>query len=589
MAQEINDNDTASTIYEKLEEFSKKGRVWQWIHSTIFVPPEPDKPPPAPKLPPRRVNPYDRYKGRVVRHVIIDAADPFGYSVEDTVPRQVNRIQNLGNMMHRKTRPVIVRNLLLVRPYDRLDPLKITESERVLRTSPAINDARVRVQPVEGSKDSVDVIVRVLDRWSLDVGADGDLRSGNVRATERNLLGLGQELEQRASLHFNERFVSLRGHHRIYNIGRSYVSSFASYEMGPVRDHVGVSVNRYFYSPLARWAGGVSANKSWIRPEARVFDRDAATFLEPKTLDTWLARSFPLDEEDPESGRLSNIVVGARVALLRYDKRPEGMLDPLGVYNQSTLVLGGIGLSQRQYYKERYLFRFGVTEDVPEGLLIRFIAGVEQREFVGNIPYVGAELARGRNHSGFGYLGYELAYGTFIAPEGIFDGTLRGGIMYFTELITLGRWHLRNFIRAGSVMGFNKPAYSRLRFSRDMLYGFESHSQTGNHRTTFNFETILYAPWDLIGFRIAPVLLIGYGILGEENEPFLKGRAFSSFTAGLLVRNERLLMNTFEITLSFYPYIPEEDGPVWKRNGFTNFTPGTRGYDFTSPHLIGYH
>ena len=584
--------DTTETIYEKIERFSEKRKVTRWIHSAIFVPPDKHEKPPAPALPARRTNPYAKYKGRIVRHILIDVSDPFGYTVEDTAIQTTNGLQRLGNRLHAKSRPRIIRNLLLVRPYDKLDPLKIVESERILRTSPAINDARITVRPIGLKKDSVDLVVRVLDRWSIDVGADGDLTSANGRVTERNLLGLGHELDQRATFDILDRSLEWRGHHRVYNIGNSYISSFASYYITQPQDHLSLSLDRPFYSPLARWAGGIYLGKHWIRtPIAYEHDIPIAfQRIDPVNFDTWVARSFPLEKDGPESGRVSSIVVGSRIALTRYDQRPPAGDDVNGIYRRNTLFLTGIGLSQRQYYKERYLFRFGLTEDVPEGLLLRFIAGMQKREGQANIPYLGAELARGRNYEGFGYLSYEIAYGSFLGTNGIFDGTFRGGFTYFSELATLGRWHVRQFVRFGSVMGFSKPTYSsRLNLNVQNMYGFESYQLSGTHRTILNFETVGYAPWDLIGFKVAPVLLMGFGVLDEETRPYLSGTVHSSFTLGLLVRNERLLMNTFELALSFYPFIPEEQGSLLLPNAFTNFTPGTRDFSFASPQIVGYY
>ena len=139
------------------------------------------------------------------------------------------------------------------------------------------------------------------------------------------------------------------------------------------------------------------------------------------------------------------------------------------------------------------------------------------------------------------------------------------------------------------MLGFAKPVFSRLNLNVDQMYGFESNVISGTHRSTLSFETVAYAPWDLIGFRIAPVLLVGLGVLNDEHEAYLSGRVHSSFTLGILIRNERLLMNTFEVALSFYPFIPELDGSLWEHNAFTNFNTGVRDLDFTSPYLIGYH
>lgn len=581
--------DTA-TLYRKIHDYSIRHKVTRWIYEGIFVPPrdEAEPPPTAPET--RRVNPFLKSEGKIVRRIEVHTFDPFGFSVDDTTLKPVNLLQTWGDRLHRKTRPRIVRNLLLVKPLQPLDPLKVTESERVLRASPFVNDARIMVQPVEGARDSVDLVVLVHDKWSIDVSGEADLTSASGRLRERNFLGWGQAFEQQVGYHLGVAQLDLSGEHAVYNIGRSYVSSNVHYTLTPELDRIGFSLDRPFYSPLAKWAGGFAWDKSWSHYDLTDTEGNIlSTYpLDQSSLDTWLGRSFTLGDGRSMGSRSSNFVLAARYAQVRFSGRPPTTVDSIRYYSDNSLFLVSAGLSIRQYYKERYLFRFGNSEDVPEGLLVRVTTGVQKRELTVNAPYLGAEASRGRNYEHFGYLSLGLGYGTFFGRGRAVDGTFRAQVLYFTDLMTMGRWHFRQFARFSATFGYDKPVYSTIDLNGSQLYGFSSSTLTGTHKEVLNSETVFYAPYNLWGFRIAPVLLMGFGTIGGEADPVFSGRIYSAFSLGLLVRNENLLVRTFEVTVGFFPYLPDRGGSGFEFNNFGAFAARASDFTFAAPAVIGF-
>ncbi|MFT3883932.1 MAG: hypothetical protein QM724_00445 [Flavobacteriales bacterium] len=579
--------DTTS-IYRKIEAAASKHKFTQWIYDGIFVPPkDADEPAPSSEST-RRVNPFLKYAGRIVRNIEVRTFDPFGFSVDDTTLKPVNVLQTWADRLHRKTRPRIVRNLLLVKPLEPLDSLQVTESERVLRASPYVNDARI--MPLVVGKDSVDLLVLVHDKWSIDVDGEADLTSASGRLRERNFLGWGQALEQRVGYRLGVPQLALSGSHSVYNIGRSYVSSNVFYSSNEDADQVGFALSRPFYSPLAKWAGGVSWDRTWGHYD--VTDADGVVQqryrLDPTNADAWVGRGFVLGDGKSMGSRSSNIIVAARYAQTRYFDRPPPSVDPTGVYRNNSLFLVSTGLSIRQYYKERYLFRFGNSEDVPEGLLVRATVGVQRRELTPNAPYVGVDASRGRNYTGIGYLSAGIGYGTFFQGRDVSDGTFRLSLLYFSDLRTWGRWHFRQFGRFNLTYGYNKPAYSYITLNGTQLYGFSSNILRGVHKEVLDLETVAYAPYNLWGFRIAPVLLMGFGTIGDEHDPVFAGRIYSAFSLGLLVRNENLLVRTFEVSVGFFPYVPDKGGSLLEFNNFGSFSSRAADFTFAEPGVIAF-
>lgn len=582
--------DSTAGIYEDIHEFARQRKFTRWIYSGIFVEPKAAEEPPASAPRTQRVNPFLKDQGKVIRHIEVRTLDPFGFSVDDTARSPVNTLQAWGNGLHRKTRPRVVRNLLLVGPRQPLDPLRMSESERVLRASPFITDARILVRPVEGARDSVDLLVLVHDKWSIDVDGEADLSGASGRIRDRNFLGWGQSLQQRVGFEPGVPQLELSGSHEVYNVRKSRISTLAQYAVGPAGGSMGLSLQRPFYSPLAKWGGGAAWGQRWGRyhllDSLGAIREDHA--LSPASLDVWAGRSFRLGDGTEPGSRNSNFVLAGRYAQTRYAARPPAALDPDGAYRARSLFLLSTGLSIRQYYKERYLFRFGASEDVPEGLLLTFTTGMQKQERTANRPYLGADLSRGRNYARFGYFSAGLGYGTYFERGDLVESTFNLRLLYFTDLHSWGRWHFRQFFRFNAVYGHAKPAFARIGIDGDQLYGYSSGGRTGTRKELFRSETVFYAPWSFLGFKVAPVLLAGFATLGDAGDALFSGRMHSAFTVGLLVRNENLLVRTFELSLGFYPYLPMEEGPGVQLNPFQAFSAQVPGFDFGPPAEIVY-
>ncbi|MCB9184545.1 MAG: hypothetical protein H6591_11570 [Flavobacteriales bacterium] len=582
--------DDSLAVYRKIERFATKHKVTQWIYDAVFVPTVEPSAPQADASPRIRRNPALRYSGKPIRRIEVQVMDPFGYSVRDTSKAPTSGIQNIGNALHRRTRERIVRNLLLLHEGESLDPLKVTESERVLRASAVVNDASVTVVPVPGRRDSVDVRVLVHDKWNLDVYGEGDLGSVSVTGRDRNLLGWGQELEQRAIYAPDGNDIRLEGHHSVYNIRRSYISSRLEYAVSPDADRLGISLDRGFYSPVARWAGGFALGKSWT-PDIRldsIAGEEMTYVVAPVVADTWLARSFPLSLGESRADQSTHLVVGARYAQTRYASRTPFRIDSLRLNSNSSLALVSVGLSLRQYYKDRYLFRFGANEDVPEGSLITVTAGGRKRELERTMPYLGFAFSRGVNTDAFGYFSGSLAYGTFYDRGRIRDATLRIDADYVSDLQHMGRWHLRQFVRLRSVSGFSKASYQLQSIAGSELYGFDGELLTGTRKLLLNLETVAYMPSTLIGFRFAPVALIGFGTIAAEDEPLLANRIYPAFSLGVLIRNENLLVKTFEVAMGYYPLLPDGTRRLFQFNPSISFSLNLRDFAYTRPDIVSF-
>jgi hypothetical protein len=327
------------------------------VHGTIFVRADSGEEPPAPGTPARRTNPLVPYAGRIVRTVDVQVLEPFGNDLTDSLARPTVWIQRAGNGLHQRTREYLVREFVLVKRNEAFDPLEAAESERLLRASPMVNDAKVLVVPVHGSTDTVDVRVIVLDKWSIEAWGDISTSSSTFTLIDRNLLGLGQELQVRPTVTTDKLLDRLEVQHAVYNIKGTYISTLVNYARTEFTEHIGLRLDRPFYSPLTRWAGALGVSRGWnsILVTDTLGELLRTDRIGPKDLDTWLGHSFPLARANTDPARSSAILTGLRYTGVRYAERPAADSTGLSGYPTGDRLLLGVGLSVRQYYRDRYL------------------------------------------------------------------------------------------------------------------------------------------------------------------------------------------------------------------------------------------
>ncbi|GAO31461.1 hypothetical protein [Geofilum rubicundum] len=226
-----------------------------------------------------------------------------------------------------------------------------------------------------------------------------------------------------------------------------------------------------------------------------------------------------------------------------------------------------MGLSTRRYVREKYLFNFGLTEYVATGRIIALTSGYREKNEMGMF-YYGAQFSTGK-YRPWGYFSYNLELGSFMHEGQAEEGVLRVGLDYFTELVEWGPWKLRQFVKPGLTIGFNRYGYNRLTLSDD--YGmdvFDSPIIEGNSRLLLTTQTQTYAPWDFIGFHFGPYLNLSLGVIGDAGHGLQSGRLYSKIGLGVLIKNDNLAMNTFQLSLAYYPVIPGLDNNQLKFNRF---------------------
>ena len=507
---------------------------------------------------------FDQHNFKIVRRITITPFDAFGYSLNDSLRRPRTLVERGGNALHLRTARSRIRQVLLFRPGQPLLPQALAESERLLRQTDEILDARVVVNARTTTPDSVDILVFTTDVFSITAGYE--LRSATeavVSLGDQNFLGLGHR--------FDNRYQYGRGLPQTWGYEGNYRLPFRQFFYGNAYYYNefeahsgGVALRRDFYSPSARWAGALAfddINQRLVLPrdappaEGQLPNYQIRSYTSQSL---WVGRALRLRSYDLGYENPGRLILATSVLHEKHFTNPTNTPDD----RTKTLYLGAVGYSVRRYYKDKYLFGFGRTEDVPTGTLLSFTSGYEANP-VGPRLYFDARVAAAGYSQRQGYLYLSTDFGTYrrLNDGGWEQGLLGVQALYFTRLYRAGSYRSRHLLSARVVAGFNRyPAEVLLNGIGGVggaVRGFQPEGQLlATSRATASYEGTVYTPLSLAGFRMA---ILAFGDLAFLNQtvgggsPFGTGAPYTGFGIGFRFRNELTALRTFQVLIGFYP------------------------------------
>ncbi|MBC7388778.1 MAG: hypothetical protein H7329_06190 [Opitutaceae bacterium] len=591
-------------LYKKIEKLSKRNRWIYEAYKSVFTYKSPTEDTTAKKIQsPKKTNEIRKrktvriidmsdYDGRIIKNVFITSLDPSGYSITDTLRKPENFAERAANLAHIKSKRFTIRNHLLFKRGDSLDHFKVKESERIIRTSAYIHDAIIRVEPAAPTGDSVNVYIRTQDRWSLSPTYNYG-GPWTIGLKDENFLGFGQSVEQSAYKKEPtlESPIYYKGTYVVPYIRNTFITALGFYNTDIQNQNKGVALFRPFYSPLTRWAGGADLSNFIIPTVLKVSD----SLVEPVTLnytntDVWNGWSFPVFKSKESSKRGTRFIVAARYYHQDYKSTIDFTKDKFLTFQTTDTYFTSFSLSQRQYYKDKYIYRFGTTEDVPTGFLLSLITGVQNRPLGTNRTYGGIRCVFNGHLPNLIYVNAYLESGSYFNQSVMEQAVTRIGFGTFTSLINIGRWKWRQFLVSESTYGMNRGFNEIISINNESgLRGFSSPTLVGTNKFIVYLQTQLYLPYQVLGFSFAPVMYVGMGMVGTENNLFIKNQPFPVFALGVQFRNELLVFNTFQFTFGFYPEIPGVGYSVFKFNPVRTYDLQFRQFSVDKPGEIPYY
>lgn len=586
--QNTPDTIVTNEFYKNIESNSGKRKFTRLMHSIFFKPV-------APGIKKKKTykkliqKPYSSFEGKVIRNINITTLDPFGYLIADTTAVPGNFIARAGNTLHVQSRKGAIRNLLLIRENQIFDSLLVKESERLVRSQKYVRDVSFFVLVPSGNSDSVDIFIRELDTWSL-------IPKGAVTTTkiafslnDRNFLGLGHDSQDGFVWNHKTGDFDYTLNYFIPNIRNTFINStihYGSYQFGDLVKSF--AVDRPFFSPLTQWAAGVEFKQ--IFREVYIPTSDSVLFLQRfkyNAQDFWAGYAINVFKGHSVQQRTTNLITAGRFLRIRYLEKPLESYDVQHTFADEELYLASIGISTRNYVQDQYIFRFGVPEDIPIGKVFSVTGGYQEKNYTSRL-YAGARVAFSYYYP-WGYLSANFEYGSFFRASHQQQTVFSANVIYFTGLIEIRRWKFRQFVKPQVIIGLNRFAYDSLTLNDGYgIDGFRSNELKGTSRFLFSLQTQSYAPYEWIGFRFGPFINCTLGILSDEVTGFENRKVYAQIGLGVIIKNDYLVFNTFQLSVSFYPVMPGGDPGAFKFNSYRTDEFGFSDFDIGKPATVYY-
>ncbi len=568
-------------FYDSVYSVAQRNKVTKELYNLLIV----NRPPSnsfSSKEPVKSEAFFQAYQGKAIRSIEYVSVDLFGGSVNDTTLKAQSSIGKLSNKLHRHTKDEVIAKHLLFSIGDDVDPFEMADTERIIRSLPYIEDARIVLNIDSQNPNHVHATVVSKDRfpWSIDLSSeDGAIRAG---FTNQNILGTGNEFG--IGYLYNKEEIPSNGydaHYTIRNIKDSFIDGTVFLSNNYLGKSKGINLRRDFISPSLKYYG--EATLEHVQPIMELefadslYERDFN--VERLSYDIWAAHLFPL-------GRRKNISAAFRLDHDNFSERPAVQADSNIIFLNHHFLVGALSFSKINFLKTRNILSFNITEDVPIGFIYSLFIGNNYTEF-GSYPYRGFEAIYSTYNSRFGYFLFDLQSGYLSIDDRRFNRVVQFDGRHFTPLIDLGNAYSRVFTRFHFFNGnqLSIPLSQSLA-EGNRIPSIAGNQIQGNRLLSLTSEYVVFQPWYFYGFRFATYGHAGMGHVSESRNPDPFSRTYFTFGGGVRIRNESLVFNTFEFRASFFPNAPV-DGQLFYFKVSISAPRFFESPNITKPKIIG--
>lgn len=581
--------DSTAIGYKKIENYSKKNKFTKFVHKLVFR--TTDINPTKQKKNQSVTKNHKLFENKIIRKITVKTLDPFGYSEIDTVKKPKRFSEKAGNAIHIKSRNFAIKNVLLIKKNQPYDSLLIKESERLVRSQRFTRRVNITSELVGNSKDSVDITVTVLDSWSLIPNVNVTPSKATYELTERNFFGFGHLWDNQYQHDLEDKRRAFSTRYFIPNIKNTYIQTDLNYQIDLEKNYTkSIRIERRFFSPFTRWAGGLFLENKLQRDSLPNINLNySLQTFKYNTVDIWAGHSFRIKSDEFNDQKSTNLVTTLRYYKINYleDISPE--FDTIDFFSNESFWLTGIGISSRKFVQDEYVFNFAIAEDIPIGKYYGITTGIQQKNDQERF-YIGVKATLG-NYFKWGYLSTNYEYGSFFKRKKNQQAALALQVNYFTPLINLGNWRLRQFVKSEFIYGSHRLETVGDRISineSNGINGFNEPKYLGTKKILFSLQTQTYSPWQWAGFRFSPFLNYSLAFLADKEKDFNKTSGYSKIGFGVIITNDYLVFNSFQISFAYYPQLPNEGDNIFKTNTFKTSDFGYLDFEINKPKTVLY-
>ncbi|MGA9638310.1 hypothetical protein [Flavobacterium sp.] len=573
-------------MYKKIQKYSTKNNFTKLVHRLIFEPinSEPNQPQTE-----KQKN-HKIYNGKIIRKINITTLDPFGYSDSDSLKEPTRWEERIGNRLHLKSKHIAIQNLLLFKKDTPFNALLVYETERIIRSQRFVNQVTITEKLTSVQSDSVDVNIRVLDSWSTVPEFELSSSKVNLGINERNIFGIGHQFDYIFTNRFEDGKDAHNFTYTVPNIRNSFTKTVLKYrkDLDNFYDK-SILIERPFYSSITKWAGGIYLGQVFRRDslQAKDLTYEFQNF-KSSTHDIWAGKAFPIFTSDTANYKTTNLILSSRFLNINYVEKPAVEYDTISYYNNEKQLLMGFGMNTRRFIEDKYIFRYGITEDVPIGQIYGITAGYQYKNQQWR-PYFGAQFAIGKYFK-WGYLSTNFEVGTYFNQSKTEQTAISFESHYFTKLLHIGNWKLRHFIKPTVLIGINRQNSIGDLITINENYGIPGFNSPiyGSDKILLTFQTQTYTPKSIGGFRLNPYFNYSIAMLGNVISNFPNQKVYSKVGIGVVISNDYLVFSSFQLSISYYPTIPLQGDSLFKTNAFENSDFGFQNFELAKPKTVFY-
>jgi len=522
--------------------------------------------PVQPNMPIRNDLLFRIYKGKIIRNITVKRLE-FGISLSDTSRRFKNTLTQLANDFHHKTKEEVIRNNLFFKRGDKFIPYLVSDNERHLRDLNYLQDAEIKVE--DAGDDSVDITILTKD--VLSIGGSYRMHSTtkmSIALSEDNLAGTGDEFLVRTF--FDNKRNPKFGYGTEFtarNLGGSFIDWNAGYLTYNKNFTTGSQNEEMIYTGFQRPLVNLykkftyAANAAWhVTHNVYSTDTSYESNLRYRyyNYDGWVGwntGAFKLSNEINKDNRMRTLI-NLRYLQQNFSTIPskyEGQY--YYQYADLKATLASVTIFQQNFYKARYVYGFGLNEDIPEGADLSLTTGWTKKSLVKR-PYIGIDFERYFFTARESYFNYTLKADGFLRHKKIEDVNLLFNLDYFSRLLRFGRqWQQRTFITGSFARQVDRVLNEPLFLESD--FGVrEWRNDTlvaGDTRITLKVESVFFTPWNLANFHFAPFVFSNLCRFTPVNRQFPHSKWYNSIGGGIRIRNESLIFETMEFRAYLFP------------------------------------
>lgn len=577
-----NAQEKKDSIYYKIEEFSDKRKFTKFIHRFIFRR-EADSTSVSTRT---EKQSQKSYNGKHIRNVRIETIDPFGYNTKEK-KEKTQWYDWFTNHLHSNTRISTISNYLLFRKGEAYNAQKLYESERLLRTMPFVN--RVNIAVENSSNDSIDVVVKVLDSWSLKPRLSYSGSKIGLGITEENFLGLGHEADFLYRNDSKEKQDYFYGSYTANNLFGSYINAQILGEKDFLKnERINLNARRDFFSPLTKWAGGFTFEyfmRNVLLPMENV-DNFPEVQIKVYSQDLWGGYQIPVSS-NPSEKISSNIALIGRFQNYQYKDSPE--IDQFQYFRSYNSFLISAGFIQRKFSVQKQVFQYDLPEDIPYGNAFNVTGGLLSRSQEA-VPYAGISAAYG-DFTKIGYFNVKTQFGRFFNEDKMNRDAFRFDGTYFTNLMDWRFAKVRHFFSPTLALGNPQNNYSykdKINLSSEDEFPVYDIDYIGTKKLILRYQLQFFINKTWKNFHFSPYLTTAVGWLGMPDEKLLKTNMNTKIGIGVLINNPYLVFNRIQISFMYYPKVPFDNSSVFDFNSYRNNMMPMNTFAADIPHFVNF-